>query len=153
MFFRTTSECLQYAKAMGLQIDPTGDLIAKPGASLPAAKVTYENYPTNRYEIAKHMVKWLGQPCSCMLWIIDFGIWPSSENMHLYYRLRQSYKDYRLLNEAPGHFFLSYEGTDLITFLQFALEAGWGGFLFGTPDYTRVFFRTMDGCLLKTTQG
>ncbi|HEX6533667.1 MAG TPA: hypothetical protein VF041_03665 [Gemmatimonadaceae bacterium] len=42
---------------------------------------------------------------ACLLWITDWGIWRSSENLHLCYRLRQSYGDRRLLDEAPAHLF------------------------------------------------
>src|SRR5579862_3951606 len=40
-----------------------------------------------------------------LLWITEWGIWGPG-NSHLYYRLRQSYGDQRLLDEAPGHLFL-----------------------------------------------
>jgi hypothetical protein len=57
---------------------------------------------------------------------VEHDIWPSSENWHLYYRLRQSYGDPRLLHEAPGHLFLDYEAADFVTFLQLAVSFGWG---------------------------
>src|ERR1041384_3461789 len=40
---------------------------------------------------------------SCLLQVTTWGVWPSSENLHLFYRLRESYGERRLLNEAPGH--------------------------------------------------
>jgi hypothetical protein len=49
--------------------------------------------------------------------------------LHLYYRLRQSYGDQRLLHEAPGHLFLDYERDDLTSFLQVAIANGWGGYI------------------------
>lgn len=75
----------------------------------------------------------------CLLWVTGWAVWPSSENWHLYYRLRQSYEDYRLLNEAPGHLFLQYEGADLISFLQVGLLAGWDMHLIPTAGYVRAF--------------
>ena len=60
-----------------------------------------------------------------LLWITEWSIWPSSENLHLYYRLRHTYGDHRLLHEAPGHLFLEYESEDLATFLQVAMLNGW----------------------------
>jgi hypothetical protein len=57
----------------------------------------------------------------CLLWITEWGVWHSSENWHLYYRLRQSYADHRLLHEAPGHLFLKFEGPDLVSFVEMAL--------------------------------
>jgi len=41
----------------------------------------------------------------CLLFVSAYGIWESSENWNLYYRLRRSYSDDRLIEEAPGHLF------------------------------------------------
>jgi hypothetical protein len=75
-----------------------------------------------------------------LLWITEWGIWPSSENLHLYYRLRESYGDTRLLHDAPGHFFLQHEMEDLATFLQIAMLNGWGGYVLGQSANIDVFF-------------
>jgi len=75
-----------------------------------------------------------------LLWITEWGIWPSSENWHLFYRLRQSYGEHRLLHEAPGHLFLNFEYDDLATFLQVAILNGWGGYVLTEADYVNVFF-------------
>jgi hypothetical protein len=75
-----------------------------------------------------------------LLWITEWGIWPSSENWHLYYKLRQSYADQRLLHEAPGHLFLEHESEDLGSFLQVAMLNGWGGYVLTQADYVNVFF-------------
>jgi hypothetical protein len=66
-------------------------------------------------------------------------VWPSSENWHLYYRLRQSYGEQRLLHEAPGHLFLDFEAPELISFLQVALLFGWGGHLLPVAGFARAF--------------
>jgi hypothetical protein len=75
-----------------------------------------------------------------LLWITEWGIWSSSENWHLYYKLRGSYGDPRLLEEAPGHLFLRHESEDLASFLQLAVLNGWGGYLLTEADYVNVFF-------------
>jgi hypothetical protein len=75
-----------------------------------------------------------------LLWITEWGIWSSSENLHLYYKLRQTYGDYRLLNEAPGHLFLDHEAEDLASFLQIAMLNGWGGYVLTQMDYVNAFF-------------
>lgn len=74
-----------------------------------------------------------------MLWVLTWGIWPSSENWHLFYKLRHSSGEHRLLEEAPGHLFLDYETADIVTFIQFALSAGWDFQLLTSEDYARVF--------------
>ena len=85
-------------------------------------------FPSNFHRIffaAQQVASALPHDMAVMLWITEWGIWPSSENLHLYYRLRQSYSDHRLLHEAPGHFFLKHEAEDLASFLQLALLNGW----------------------------
>jgi len=76
--------------------------------------------------------------------VTDFGIFPSNENLHLYYRLRQSYGDLRLLREATGHLFQEYEDADLASFLQLGIVNGWDMHVFpdlqyGEPDTARAF--------------
>ena len=75
-----------------------------------------------------------------LVWITEWGIWGSSENWHLYYKLRQSYGDPRLLHEAPGHLFLGHESEDLASFLQLAMLNGWGGYILTQVDYVNAFF-------------
>ncbi len=75
-----------------------------------------------------------------LVWITEWGIWGSSENWHLYYKLRQSYGDLRLLHEAPGHLFLGHESEDLTSFLQVAMLNGWGGYILTQADYLNAFF-------------
>lgn len=75
-----------------------------------------------------------------LVWITEWGIWGSSENWHLYYKLRQSYRDLRLLHEAPGHLFLGHESEDLTSFLQIAMLNGWGGYVLTQMDYVNAFF-------------
>ena len=75
-----------------------------------------------------------------LLWVTEWGIWPSSENWHLYYRLRHSHGDHRLLDEAPGHLFLEYEAEDLASFLQLSMLNGWGGYVLTHANYANAFF-------------
>ena len=75
-----------------------------------------------------------------LVWITEWGIWGSSENWHLYYKLRQSYGDLRLLHEAPGHLFLGHESEDLTSFLEIAMLNGWGGYILTAANYVNAFF-------------
>jgi hypothetical protein len=72
---------------------------------------------------------------SCLLWVVDHGVWPSSENWHLYYRLRQSYAEHQLLHEAPGHLFLDYEEPDFVSYLQLVILNGWDAELLPALTY------------------
>lgn len=87
------------------------------------------------------------EPCDVyVLWITEFGIWPSSENMHLYYALRQWNGDAEVLNAKPVHVFNGREIQNLISFLHVSLDGGWGGYLFTRYADFVVYF-SHDGYL------
>jgi len=76
---------------------------------------------------------------SCLVWVTDWGIFPSNENLHLFYRLRQTYGDSRLLHEAPGHLCLDYESTEVVTLVYLGLLFGWDVHLIPTAGHGRAF--------------
>jgi hypothetical protein len=76
---------------------------------------------------------------TCLLWVTDWGIFPSNENLHAYYRFRQSYGDSRLLHEAPGHLCLDYERPEVVTLTHFCILFGWDVHLIPTGGYARGF--------------
>jgi len=77
---------------------------------------------------------------SALLFLTEWDIWAGSENWHLYYKLRQSYGDNRLLDDAPGHLFLPHEAEDLASFLQLSMLNGWGGYVLTEANYVNAFF-------------
>jgi len=101
------------------------------------------NYPPEPHQVfftARWIAKELTHRRPALLFITEWGIWASSENWHLYYKLRQSYADYRLLQEAPGHLFLEHEAEDLGSFLQISMLNGWGGYVLTEANYVNAFF-------------
>ncbi len=74
----------------------------------------------------------------CLLWVRVTGVFEDGGNQHLYYRLRQSYGDGRLVEDVPGHLFLDYERADFVTFLQLVLENGWDAVVLTNYDYGRL---------------
>ena len=100
-------------------------------------------YPTEDYHIL-FLANWIAKQITCqepaLLWITEWGIWPSSENWHLYYKLRQSHEDQRLLEEAPGHYFLKHKMEELTSFIQVAMQNGWGGYVLTGLDQVHCFF-------------
>lgn len=79
---------------------------------VPDIQVERIAYPTEARGIFG-MVHWIANSLTyrmpTLLWITEWSVWPSSENWHLYYKLRHSYGDLRLLHEGPGHLFLEHE--------------------------------------------
>jgi hypothetical protein len=100
-------------------------------------------YPSEPHRIF-YIAHWLARNISCrmpvLLWITEWGIWPSTENWHLYRKLRQSYSNRQLLHEAPGHLFLEDETEDLASFLQLSMLNGWGGYLLAESNQVNAFF-------------
>lgn len=109
----------------------------------PDAKMERINYPAEEYRLFP-ISHWIATTLTyrqpTLLWITEWGIWQSSENWHLYYKLRQSYGDHKLLHEAPGHLFLEHELEDLASFLQLSMLNGWGGYVLTHANYVNAFF-------------
>jgi hypothetical protein len=133
MRFYTKDECEEWLR---------GRERLKPDA-VPESQVERIIYPPEPYRIF-YMAHWIASSLTyrmpTLLWITEWSIWPSSENWHLYYKLRQSYQDLRLLHEAPGHLFPGHEPEDLASFLQIAMLNGWGGYILTQADYVNAFF-------------
>ena len=111
--------------------------------SATAAHVTRLGYPQQPHRVF-FISHWIARSLThrkpALLWLTEWGVWPSSENWHLYYKLRQIYGDQRLLHEAPGHLFLEHEAEDLASFLQVAILNGWGGHVLTHANYVNAFF-------------
>jgi hypothetical protein len=110
---------------------------------MPDVRVERIDYPPEPYRVF-FFAHWIASELTyrrpTLLFITEWGIWPSSENWHLYYKLRQTYSDNRLLHEAPGHLFLEHEAEDLTSFLQLSMLNGWGGYDLTEANYVNAFF-------------
>jgi hypothetical protein len=100
-------------------------------------------YPQEAYRYC-YFAHWIAHSLTyrmpTLLWLTQWSVWSSSENMHLYYKLRTAYGDSRLLHEAPGHLFLESEVEDLVSFLQVSMLNGWDSYLLTHADYVNAAF-------------
>jgi len=133
MHFFTQLECEAWIAGLGRQ---------KPDLPAAGTRLRFE-YPPEPHRIFNYAA-WIAESLTykqpALLWVTEWGIWPSSENWHLYSKLREVYGEKRLLHEAPGHYFLDYETADLASFIQVAMLNGWGGYVLMQADYVNVFF-------------
>ncbi len=110
---------------------------------MPNVRVERIQYPREDYRVF-FFAHWVASELTfhrpTLLFITEWGVWPSSENWHLYYKLRQAYGDNRLLQEAPGHMFQEHEAEDLASFLQLSMLNGWGGYVLTEANYVNAFF-------------
>src|SRR5215467_14592245 len=118
----TLEECRAWARQMEIPLDQAG----KPERPIPGWHHVRRDTPPAHMKLTwfcRHLERSLQPRTDCLLWVTDWGIW--EENLHLFYRLRQSYGEPRLLHEAPGHYFLDYEGPDLVSLLELSILCGW----------------------------
>ncbi|MGB6545492.1 MAG: hypothetical protein WA871_02285 [Candidatus Acidiferrales bacterium] len=110
---------------------------------MPGVHAEHIPYPLKPYQVFSFAL-WIASELTyrmpTQVFITEWGIWPSSENWHLYYKLRQTYGDNRQLGDAPGHLFLEHECEDLASFLQLSMLNGWGGYILTQADYVNAFF-------------
>jgi hypothetical protein len=138
-------ECEQFAQSAGLTMTELMQL-ANDDEVNGAIRVVTENQRHRAYFLATRCVALLGDFAESLLWVTDFGIWPSSENQWLYYRLRRALGDKATLAERPGHLLNSIEKDDFVAFVHLALEFGWGAFIFSRP-LSRYVHLSHDGWL------
>ena len=103
-------------------------------------RIQYPSKSHRVFFVAHRIASLVTHRLPVLLFVTEWGIWPSSENWHLYYKLRQSYSDHRLLQDAPGHLFLEHEMEDLTSFLQLSMLNGWGGYVLSEANYVNAFF-------------
>ena len=129
MHFLTSEECKHWLSG---RWQPTLDR-ANSKLALP-----YPKAPSRVLYVSQWLASELAHRRPVLLWVTESDI--SLSNWHLYYRLRQSYGDYRLLDDAPGHLCLDYESEDLASLLQLTMLNGWDALLVPELDYVSLAF-------------
>lgn len=139
MYFYTPEECSNWLVRLG-RIKPDHQ------KGLESALFHYPKEAHGIFATASWFARsfMLGKPV--LLWITEWGIWPSSENWPLYYKLRRGAGDKRQLHEAPGHLFLADEADDLASFAQVVMTNGWGGYILPEADRVNAYF-SHDECI------
>jgi len=136
MRFLTLEETKGWCEGSGYKLLDDGKP-SRPGSEKNSIHLDIPQSFTKLTWFAQHLEFSLRPREACLFWITDWGIW--NQNLHLYYKLRQSYGDQRLIHEAPGHLFLDYESVDLVSFIEVAIICGWDVHLLPTVGYSRAF--------------
>jgi len=77
------------------------------------------------YATAKAIVEGLKPLGETFMWTSEYGIWPSSENLHLYYQLRKSAGELSKIYEKPCLLLNHQDEEWAVSFIQLAIEFGW----------------------------
>jgi hypothetical protein len=144
MFFYTRQECEEWCSKLGVALDDQ-KWPERAGQELNDAKpphILSGGFPTNFSQLlwfAKTLEDAIQPRQSCLVWITEYGIFESNENLHLYYRLRNSYGDFRHLHDAPGHLCLNFERPEVVTLLHLSILFGWDAHIIPVAGYARAF--------------
>jgi hypothetical protein len=79
--------------------------------------------------LARVLVDSFGSAKEGLLWINEYGIWPSSENRLIFYALRRLIGEERPLEAAPGHVFRAEDKDLLSALLAVVFYFSWGALL------------------------
>jgi hypothetical protein len=138
MWYLTKEESQAWCQGHALRLDEAAHPIISDRAHSVTTSLSGVNWSRLTW-LSEFLASYLEPFDECLLWVTLWGVWGSSENLHLYYRMRESYGDRRQLAAAPGHLFAKHEGADLATFIQLALIFGWDFYLLTSPAYHMAF--------------
>ena len=75
--------------------------------------------------VAAATMRSLGAWDECLVWVTEWGVWPSGEDWPRFYAWRGAHGERRSLEAAPGHLFGGAESPELETMLTVVMENGW----------------------------
>jgi hypothetical protein len=126
MHFIELNEIRQWIEERALVLS-AGDKFQTPETALVLSRPFGQalDPPGQEQTVATACVESIGAWDECLLWVQEWGVWPSSENWPAYYQARGQQGELRSLEVAPGHLFDASETSLLIRFLQLILENAW----------------------------
>ena len=131
MRFLHPNELQAWCEEHGLPMRPDKDLPADIPELGHHYRLAYAHGKRSGKEpaLAEAAVAALGQWDEAVLWVTEWGIWPSSEDWPRYYQARGDRGERMSLGVKPGHWFSPADRPDLVLFLTLVLEQAWGGYL------------------------
>ena len=127
MRFLTYSECAAWCEQRHY---PTVGSVVGPEAHQYPEGFTFAKFslPVDsgaKVAFARFLYSQLNPAPELLLWISDWGVWPSSQHMPLFTRFREAFKESRPLIKLPGHLVLPDNSEDTISILIVSLCFFW----------------------------
>ena len=101
-----------------------------------------------RVALARILWNSLSDRSERLLWVTEWGVWPSSEHMPLYASLRQGFGDTRRLIDAPGHLFQLGEDDNGFSFFVIGTLFFWDVYLLGAGGDFAAFLSHDEFCVV-----
>jgi hypothetical protein len=94
--------------------------------------IDFDTLPAaNLSPLARAIIGWLcdDSPDRLIVWVDEWGVWPSSEDWNLYYALRTSFGDRGFIEDGPAHVFYFHERHAAQSLVALAIAFGWGVYI------------------------
>ena len=134
----TDAECREWCAANGVAL--SADICPSwppEGMALLAFRIPGSH--ARLYWFSRYLESVLPSSQQRLMWVVEVGVWPDSENWALFNRFRQSYGESRTLEQAPGQLFEPDESGDFATFIELCILNGWGAYLATSPASRLAF--------------
>jgi len=124
--FLEINEVWRWCEDAGLAIDSSGRLAPDDRYEGLGREVFAHGAPSGREaDVARSVVAALAPWDECLLWIVGWGVWSSTEDWPAFYAARGAHGEKRALDVAPA-MLARPEDTGMLTeFLTMALRFGW----------------------------
>jgi len=124
------NECAEWCRDHGAQIADPFELASDPALGH-TARILFAPSGSIGLEAAAlaSCVDAITPYDAALLWVREWGIWPSSEDWPRFYAARGVHGERQSLGDKPGHLFGPTDEQDLALFLRLILDQGWGGHL------------------------
>lgn len=93
-----------------------------------------------RIALVKELTEPFGANSKALVWITDWGVWPSSERQHIFNRLRVSYGCDALLVDQPGQIFGKEEFEDMVSCVTLGVLFLWDVYVLTPLNKRGLFF-------------
>jgi hypothetical protein len=110
---------------------------------VPFTDLAYPDDSGHKVALSKEIVHWSQSFESCLIWVREFGVWPSSEHRPLYDRFREALGDTGGLGSASGHLVERSDRDDAISVVALSLLFFWDVYVL-PPTPGLVFFASHD---------
>jgi len=152
MQFLTKEQCLAWASKEDLAFDQTPSYRDLEKVGVHKMRFATPADAGARVALARTLWNSLSDRSERLVWITEWGVWPSSEHMPLYKSLRQAFGDKRSLMDAPGHLFQLGEDDNGLSFFIVAALFFWDVYLLGTGGDVAAFLSHDEFCIVVSRE-
>jgi hypothetical protein len=162
----TYSECAEWCAVRGFPTRQIPTYGVGPDPDLESGSFHFARFDSPRGAeqlvwFAQYLYSLIDPSPELLIWLGDWAVWPSSQHMPLFTRLRERLGEVRPLIEAPGQLLAPQEADDAISMITIALLFSWNVHLLLASGRDAVFvshddwgwFASLDAARVEEVRG